>query len=74
MLNLLTNLNILLAQTAQEKKMTFLYVTLFVFLCLLLFIDSREKKSLIGNKTLAKIVLFMLILAIVVLVVLYFVL
>ena len=73
--NLLLNFNLLLAQTEQEKKLTLLYVSLFVFLCLLLFIDTREMKKYVGgNKTLGKIILAVLILAIIVLVVLYFVL
>jgi len=74
MYNLLFTLNILLKQTEQEKKLTFLYVSLFVFLCLLLFIDSREKKSIIDNKTLKKIVIVMLFISIVVLAILYFML
>ena len=75
MTNLLLNLNLLLAQTAQEKKLTLLYVSLFAFLCLLLFMDTRERKVLVGgNKTLAKIILVVLFLVMITLVVLYFVL
>ena len=66
--------NLLLAQTALEKKLTLLYVSLFVFLLLLLIIDSRESKIWMTNKTINKIVLFVLIVAAIALVVLYFVL
>lgn len=75
MQNLLLNLNLLLAQTAQEKKLTFLYVGLFAFLCLLLFIDTRENKKWVGgNKILGKIILGALFLGIIAMIVLYFVL
>ena len=74
MQNFLMNLNMLLAQTSQQKKLTFLYVSLFAFLCLMLFIDSREEKKLVGgNKILKKIVIFMLFIALVAMAVLYFV-
>ncbi|MBQ7466979.1 MAG: hypothetical protein IJS74_02775 [Clostridia bacterium] len=66
--------NLLLAQTELEKKLTLLYVSLFVFLLLLLIIDSRESKIWMTNKTINKIVLFVLIVAAIALVVLYFVL
>ena len=56
MYNLLFTLNLLLKQTEQEKKLTFLYVSLFAFLCLMLFMDSREKKSIVDNNLLKKIV------------------
>jgi len=74
MQNLLFNINMLLAQTPQERRLTILYVSLFAFLCLWLFIDSREKKIYASNKTLKKIVIFMLFLALITLAVLYFVL
>ena len=74
MQNFLMNLNMLLAQTSQQKKLTFLYVSLFAFLCLMLFIDSREEKKIVGgNKILKKIVIFMLFIALVAMAVLYFV-
>ena len=66
--------NLLLAQPELEKKLTLLYVSLFVFLLLLLIIDSRESKIWMTNKTINKIVLFVLIVAAIALVVLYFVL
>ena len=74
MYNLLFTLNILLKQTEQEKKLTFLYVSLFAFLCVLLFMDSREKKSIIDNKLLKKIVIVMLFISLIAMAVLYFVL
>ena len=75
MQSVMLNLQLILAQTPQERRLTILYVSLFGFLCLMLFIDTREGKKLVGgNKTLAKIVAFMLVLSLVVLVILYFVL
>ena len=75
MQTLFINMNLLLAQTAQERKLTILYVALFAFLCLLLFIDTKERKALVGgNKLLAKIVVAMLFIALAALAVLYFVL
>ena len=75
MLNLQLAINILLAQTPEEKKLTYLYVSLFAFLVVLLVIDAREGKKWVGgNKTLYKILLVALVLVIVALVVLYFVL
>lgn len=75
MQNLILNLNILLAQTKSEKSLTILYVGLFAFLCLLLFMDSRDGKKIVGgNKILGKIIIFMLFIAIIGLAVAYFVL
>ena len=71
---LLFNLNLLLAQTPQEKKLTVLYVSLFAFLCLMLFMDSRERKRIVDNKMLKKIVIVMLFLALIAMAVVYFVL
>ncbi len=74
MQNLLFNLNMILAQTPQEKKLTVLYVSLFAFLCLMLWIDTRERKVLVGgNKLLAKIIIFMLFISLIAMAVLYFV-
>ena len=74
MQNLLFNLNMILAQTPQEKKLTVLYVSLFTFLCLMLWIDTRERKVLVGgNKLLAKIIIFMLFISLIAMAVLYFV-
>ena len=66
--------NLMLAQSQLEKKLTLLYVSLFVFLLLILVIDSRESKKWMTNKTINKIVLFIFIIAAIALVVLYFVL
>lgn len=74
MQNLLFNLNFLLAQTQQEKNMTYLYVCLFAFLCLMLFMDSRESKKIVDNKTLKKVVIFLLFISLIAMAVLYFVL
>lgn len=75
MQNLLVTLNLLLAQTAQEKRLTILYVSLFAFLLVLLLIDSREGKKWVGgNKLLYQILIVAVVLVVVALVVLYFVL
>ena len=74
MQNLFLNVNLLLAQTELQKKLTFLHVGLFVFFLLMLIIDSRESKKMMTNKTINKIVWFVFIIASVALIVLYFVL
>ena len=74
MQSLIVNFNLLLAQTAQEKKLTVLYVSLFAFLCLILFLDSRGGGNFLGgNKTLGKIVFVILIIALIAMAVVYFV-
>lgn len=71
---LIFNFNMLLAQTAQEKKLTILYVSLFAFFCLLLFLDGKNGGKWIGgNKTLTKIAFVIMILALIAMVVIYFV-
>lgn len=75
MQSLIMNLNMLLAQTPQEKKLTLLYVGLFAFGLVLLLIDSREAKKWVGgNKILGRIIVVVLFLVIITFVVLYFVL
>lgn len=74
MQNLLFNLNLILAQTPEEKKLTVLYVSLFVFLLVMLVIDSIAQKKWISNKPLKKITWVLLFLALIALAVLYFVL
>lgn len=69
---LLSQINILLAQTAEQRKLTILYVSIFAFFCLMLVIDSREKKMYVSGKTLQKIVTFALIITLIILVILYF--
>lgn len=72
---LISTLNILLTQTEEQKRLTVLYVGLFVLVCLLLVIDTRDGKKLVGgNKLLKKIFVAMLFIAIVVWAILYFVL
>ena len=72
MQSLIFNINLLLAQTPQEKKMTMLYLSLFAFLCLMLFIDSRERKRIVDNKLLKKIVIVFLFIAIIAMAIFYF--
>lgn len=74
MQNLLGTINLLLAQTEQEKRLTVLYVSLFVFMLTLLVIDSVAKKKWISSKPLKKITWVLLFIALIALAVLYFVL
>lgn len=74
MQNLLEMINLLLAQTEQEKRLTVLYVSLFVFMLTLLVIDSVAKKKWISSKPLKKITWVLLFIALIALAVLYFVL
>lgn len=74
MQNLLGMINLLLAQTEQEKRLTVLYVSLFVFMLTLLVIDSVAKKKWISSKPLKKITWVLLFIALIALAVLYFVL
>ncbi len=75
MQNLIVNFNILLAQTAQEKKLTAIYVCLFAFFVLVLFIDTRELKKWVGgNGTLKKIFAAAIVIVLIAMVVMFFVL
>ena len=74
MSNLILNISLLLAQTEQEKKLTMLYVGLFVFLLMMLIVDSRGSQKWISNKTLKWITITFFIIAVIVLIILYFVL
>jgi len=74
MQTLLNGLNLILAQTAAEKKLTWLYVGLFAFLMMLLIIDSTASKKYISNNPLKVITWAMFIIAVIVMAVLYFVL
>lgn len=74
MQNLLGMINLLLAQTEQEKRLTILYVSLFVFLMVLLIIDSVAKQKYIKSKPIKRVTWILLFLGLIALVVLYFVL
>lgn len=74
MQNFLGMINLILAQTEQEKRLTILYVSLFVFLLVFLVIDSDGQKKWISNGPLKKITWVLLIVGLVALAVLYFVL
>lgn len=72
MLNFINTISFLLKQTQEEKNLTFLYVSLFAFLCVMLFMDANVKKSIIDNKTLKKIVIVLLFISLIVMTILYF--
>ena len=73
MIDLIFNMNLLLAQTQQEKNLTILYVSLFVFLCLMLVIDAGGLKKYNGPKVWKKIFIAFMFIGIVALAILYFV-
>ena len=73
MFKFINNLNLLLAQTAEQKKQTTLYVALFAFLCLMLIIDAGAMKKIGGPKVWNKIFIAFLFIAIVAMAILYFV-
>ena len=72
MQNFLMNLNYLLAQTAAEKKLTYLYVGLFLFLLMLLLVDSTASKKYISNNPLKKITWVLFIIVFIALILVYF--
>ncbi len=74
MQNLLGMINLLLAQTEQEKRLTILYVSLFVFLMVLLIIDSVAKQKYIKSKPIKRVTWILLFIGLIALTVLYFVL
>lgn len=67
-------MNLLLAQTEQEKRLTILYVSLFVFLMVLLIIDSVAKQKYIKSKPIKRVTWILLFIGLIALTVLYFVL
>ncbi len=76
MQNVLGMINFLLAQTAEEKRLTILYVSLFCFLMIMLVIDSVAKKKWTGDSkgVIKKTAWVFLIIGLIALAVLYFVL
>ena len=70
---LIKNLFFLLEQTAQEKKLTVIYIGLFLAFVVFLIVDAYGLKKWTSNKTIFKIVLVFLIIAIVAFTVAYFV-
>ena len=71
MLEILGKIVIMLEQTTREKKLTFLYIGLFLIFLLMLILDARTKKEYTGPKALTKIILFFLFLASVGLIIAY---
>lgn len=63
MLNILGNMFLMLEQTASEKKLTFLYIGLFMIFLFLLVLDARGKKTLTGPKIVYNIIAFLIFLA-----------
>ena len=73
MFNFLNTMNLLLAQTKEQKQMTVLYVSLFALLCFMLILDAGALKKIGGPKVWKKIFIAFLFIAIVALIILYFV-
>ena len=71
MLQLLGNMMILLEQTAREKKLTYLYIGLFLLFVLMLILDARTKKQYTGPKAVTYILLFFIFLATIGLIIAY---
>lgn len=74
MQNLLMNINLLLAQSAAEKKMTWLYLALFAFLIVFLLLDSTAGKKWLSNKVMVRVTWVFLFIVLIVMAILYFVL
>ena len=72
MLSFISTLSLILKQTQQEKNLTFLYISLFALLCVVLFMDANVSKKIIDNKLLKKIVIVLLFISMIVMAVLYF--
>lgn len=72
-MDLLCNISYLLVQTANEKKLTILYLLLFLMFLILLFIDARTKKEYTGPKIVKNTIIFLLFAVGIILVVLYFI-
>ena len=72
MLELLANFMIMLRQNAREKKLTFLYIGLFLLFLMMLILDARTKKhQFTGPKAVYNIIVFFLFLASVGLIIAY---
>ena len=63
MLSILSNIFLMLEQTASEKKLTFLYIGLFMMFLMLLVLDARGKKTLTGPKIVYNTIAFLFFLA-----------
>ena len=71
MFEVIKNAGYILAQTASEKKLTVLYLLLFMLFLFLLVLDARGKKKFAGPVA-YKIVLFLVFCVGIVLLVIYF--
>lgn len=72
MFELINSAGIMLAQTASEKKLTILYLLMFMLFLMLLLIDARTKKKYTGPKIVKNIILFLIFCVGIVLLVIYF--
>ena len=63
MLELISSLNLFLAQTASEKKLTVLYILLFLLFLVLLFVDARTKKEVTGPKAVKTLIIILMFVA-----------
>ena len=69
---LLMNIVLMLEQTARERKLTFLYIGLFIIFLMMLIVDARTKKNFTGPKVVYNIIVFFLFLASIGLIIAYF--
>ncbi|MBO4569887.1 MAG: hypothetical protein J5689_01560 [Clostridia bacterium] len=70
---LLSNIRLLLEQTAKEQNLTVLYLGIFLFLMAILVVDIFGLKMFAANKTINKIILVIVLIAFVSFIVAYFV-
>ena len=71
MFTLFSNIGIMLAQTASEKKLTVLYLLLFALFLMVLLLDSRTAKKYTGPKIIAKTIIIMIFVVAVLLLIAY---
>lgn len=71
MVQLLQLASIVLSQTEQEKKLTFLYIGLFIIFLLMMVLDSQLTKKY-TNASLKKVVIALFIIVLAIFTILYF--
>ena len=72
MIELLSSVALMLSQTGSEKKLTVLYILLFMLFLVLLFIDSRTNKKLTGPKAIKITIIVLIFVAAICLLIAYF--
>ena len=65
MLEAITSFSLFLAQTASEKKLTVMYILLFLLFLVLLFVDARTKKEVTGPKAVKNLIIILMFIIII---------